>query len=169
MIHSLFKLQLNALNLLLQNLNEEHYVIQNDLLGNASIGQHTRHSIELIQALLTGYSTGVVNYDMRKRDIRIETDRSFASYLLKSLIAESNLDNKDMLLVVTDNSTGNETKILTNYFRELVYNTEHTIHHMALIRVALRDMQLEIVDEQFGVAPSTLKHREMIEQSNRGD
>jgi uncharacterized damage-inducible protein DinB len=164
MVYSLFTQQLKSLQQLLQNLEEEHYRMQSPLLGNASIGQHIRHTIELAQALVTGYQTGVVNYDKRKRDTEIETNMAFAQSVLTTLIAEIKLDNKDLQLIVTYNSTGDETKIDTNYFRELAYNSEHTIHHMALIRVALREMQLEIVDAQFGVAPSTLKYREAIMQ-----
>jgi uncharacterized damage-inducible protein DinB len=164
MVHSLFAEQLQSVQKLLQNLEEVHYRMQSPLLGNASIGQHVRHTIELAQALLTGYQTGEVNYDKRKRDAAIETDTAFAMSVLAKLIAEIDLHNKDLQLIVTDNSTGNETKVATNYFRELAYNSEHTIHHMALIRVALREMQLEIVDEQFGVAPSTLKYRQTIMQ-----
>jgi uncharacterized damage-inducible protein DinB len=164
MVYSLFTQQLKALQQLLQNLQEEQYRMQSPLLGTASIGQHVRHTIELAQALVTGYQTGEVNYDKRKRDTAIETNITFAMSVLTKLTAELDLDNKDLQLIVTDNSTGDEIKVATNYFRELAYNSEHTIHHMALIRVALREMQLEIVDEQFGVAPSTLKHRETIMQ-----
>jgi uncharacterized damage-inducible protein DinB len=164
MIYGLFTQQLKTLQLLLQNLQDKHYTMQSSLLGNASIGQHTRHIIELAQALLLGYKTGEVEYDKRKRDVKIETDTAFAYSLLDALTTEMNTENKNLQLVVTDNNTGKQTSIATSYFRELVYNTEHTIHHMALIRVALREMQLEIVDEQFGVAPSTLKYRQIINQ-----
>ncbi len=164
MLYNLFTQQLKSLQNLLQNLEEDNYQMQSPLLGNASIGQHVRHTIELAQALITGYNVGEVNYEKRKRDIKIETDIAFAKSIIANLIVEINLSNKDLQLIVTDNNTSIETKVATNYFRELAYNTEHTIHHMALIRVALREMQLEIVDEQFGVAPSTIKHRQTIIQ-----
>ena len=164
MVYNLFAQQLKSLHNLLQNLDELHFRMESPLLGNASIGQHVRHTIELAQALLTGYQIGEVNYDKRKRDIQIETDTLLAQSILTDIICEINLSDKELQLILTDNNTGNETKIATNYFRELAYNTEHTIHHMALIKVALREMQLEIVDEQFGVAPSTLKHRQTINQ-----
>ena len=164
MVYNLFAQQLKSLHNLLQNLDELHFRMESPLLGNASIGQHVRHTIELAQALLTGYQIGEVNYDKRKRDIQIETDTLLAQSILTDIICEINLSDKELQLILTDNNTGNETKIATNYFRELAYNTEHTIHHMALIKVALREMQLEIVDEQFGVAPSTLKHRQIINQ-----
>jgi len=50
-------------------------------------------------------------------------------------------------------------KNFKNYFREVVYNTEHTIHHLALIKVAIIDMKLDIVDNDFGMAYSTIKYQ----------
>ena len=159
MIYLLFSEQLKSLQHLLQNLEEEHYVYQSPLLGNATIGQHIRHTIELAQALLTGYETGEINYDNRKRDLRIETNIAFANTALEELLQKTALPNKEIKVIITDNTTGEKETVGSNYFREMAYNTEHTIHHMALIRVGLREMQLEIVNDQFGVAPSTVKYR----------
>ena len=47
-------------------------------LSNASIGEHTRHVIELYQCLLAGYEKGEVNYDARKRNKLYENDRAEA-------------------------------------------------------------------------------------------
>ena len=55
-------------------------------------------------------------------------------------------------------------KIETNYYREILYNLEHTIHHMALIRVGLGEIGRILVDEDFGVAPSTIKFRQQCVQ-----
>jgi hypothetical protein len=41
---------------------------------------------------------------------------------------------------------------------------EHTIHHMALIRVGLRELGDIRVDDSYGVAPSTLKYRKQCVQ-----
>jgi hypothetical protein len=41
----------------------------------------------------------------------------------------------------------------------MVYNTEHAIHHLALIKVALIEMQLQVIDENFGMAYSTIKYK----------
>lgn len=164
MIHALFAEQLKSLQFLLQTLAEENYVRQSPLLGHSSIGQHIRHTIELAQSLLAGYETGEVNYDNRKRDVRIETDMTFAASVLEELLQQTALPDKSIHIIITDNSTGRTEAVTSNYFRELAYNTEHTIHHMALIRVALREMQLEIVNDQFGVAPSTVMYRNTCAQ-----
>jgi hypothetical protein len=40
--------------------------------------------------------------------------------------------------------------------RELLYNLEHCIHHQALIKVAVLESDTIFVNENFGVARSTL-------------
>lgn len=153
------KNQLIDLNKLLLRLQTHNYVLRSVMLGNISIGQHTRHIIELVQCLQQGYDEGCVNYDNRKRDFRIETDRHFAISCIEECI--HNLVRKDRpLLLIQDNDLLNS--INTSYNRELIYNSEHAIHHMALIRVALREMELDLVSEHFGVAPATIKHQEKV-------
>ena len=65
----------------LSQLNNEQYTRPSVILFNATIGQHVRHIIELFTCLETGYETGVVNYEKRKRDHLIENDKELASIL----------------------------------------------------------------------------------------
>ncbi|SPC62260.1 uncharacterized protein UHOD_08736 [Ustilago sp. UG-2017b] len=54
--------------------------------------------------------------------------------------------------------------------RELWFCGLHAIHHYALARVILvKELGLKGIEEQFGVAPSTLVHREWRKASNRAD
>lgn len=54
--------------------------------------------------------------------------------------------------------------------RELWFCGLHAIHHYALARVILvKELGLQGIDDQFGVAPSTLVHREWRKESNRAD
>ena len=69
----------------LHRLTSTEYTQPSKILFNASIGQHVRHIIELFLCLETGYETGVVNYEKRKRDYKIETDKDFAIQLLKDI------------------------------------------------------------------------------------
>ena len=52
-----------------------------------------------------------------------------------------------------------ETELETSYYRELVFNIEHCIHHQAIIKIALLTMGKNQIDESFGVAKSTLIYR----------
>lgn len=144
----------------LAQLSDVEYSSQSVILSNATIGQHVRHIIELFQCLENGYEPGIVNYEKRKRDYRIENDRSLARKLLKGILTSLARPNKDIFLEASDCSdTGEAEAIPSNYYREIAYNLEHTIHHMALIRVGIHEVSSIILPEQYGVAYSTLKFR----------
>lgn len=134
-------------------------------LFSNTIGQHVRHIIELFQCLESGYNLGIVDYDKRKRDLLIETDKELAASLLLKIYQQLDKPNKDLLLALYyDEQTSQPEHILTNYYREIAYNLEHTIHHMALIRIGINEVSDLILSEEFGVAFSTLKHRRQCAQ-----
>lgn len=144
----------------LQQLDDEQYVRKSPELFNATIGQHVRHIIELFICLDEGYHTGVVNYEKRKRDYTIENDRNVAMRLLREIPEKFYPVNRTLMLESTYDEHSDEIfTIPTNYFRELVYNLEHTVHHMALIRIGINDVSAIRVPEGFGVASSTLKYK----------
>jgi len=126
-------------------------------LSGATIGQHTRHIIELYQCLLEGYKPAVVCYDKRKRDKRIEQDMHFAVDRLQRI--QNALEQPKRKLLIYLELNGTEEKIESNYFREVLYNLEHTIHHQALIKVAINEFTDIQLSESFGVAPSTMQYR----------
>ncbi len=146
---------------LLQQLSDDEYVQPSRALSEASIGQHVRHIIELFQCLEKGYTSGVVNYDRRKRDIEIENNKETAIFLLKQIYLQLEKPNKELLLE-TEDQAGDAmlVSIPSNYYRELAYNLEHSIHHMALIRIGVNDVSLIHLPDEFGVAFSTVKYRQ---------
>jgi hypothetical protein len=150
----------------LEKLTDEQYVYKSATLSNATIGQHVRHIIEMFICLEDGYDQGVVNYEKRKRDVKIETDRAFAGSLLKKIYNGLSRENKELVLEATYNEDSNEHILFnTNFYREIAYNLEHTIHHMALIKVGVREVNADLViPESFGVAASTIKHRKECAQ-----
>jgi len=135
-------------------------------LSENTIGQHVRHIIELFQELEKGYDDNIVNYDSRKRDKALETDQAFALERLRSIAGRIDRPNKDLLLHAhyDDNPSHPPFSLSSNYFREIAFNIEHTIHHMALIRVGLIEVSDIELPEDFGVAASTLKHRKQCVQ-----
>lgn len=155
----------NQIDNVLHDLSDEEYSTASEILFNATIGQHVRHIIELFIELQKGYETGVVNYEKRKRDYRIETDKYFAAGLLNEIINTVERKDKSLLLEAGFNSNKEEViRMNTNYYRELAYNIEHTIHHMALIRVGVNELSSVIVDDNFGIASATIKYREACAQ-----
>lgn len=147
----------------LHALSREEYTIQCRHLSQATIGQHVRHVVELYQCLIDGYETGTVNYELRKRDRLIETDKDFAVSLLSDIANAIQRTDKPLVMQC---ALGGDEIISTpsNFRRELVYNLEHTIHHMALIRVGVEEMSEVILQESFGVAPSTIQYRKACAQ-----
>lgn len=165
------QLQLAVNNIFVQlaetinRLSPSQYNRQCSNLGNNTIGQHVRHIIELFQCLESGYTDNSVNYEKRKRDAVIETDKELALLLLKDIYSKLDKPDKELTLQACyDEHSEQPVSITTNYFREVAYNLEHTIHHMALIRVGIKEISDIILPEEFGVATSTIKHRKQCAQ-----
>ena len=149
----------------LDKLTQEQYTQPCKTLLNATIGQHVRHIIELFQCLENGYDAGLVNYENRKRDELIETNKLFATELLSEVHSGLNRPNKTLNLEACyDEHADFPITISTNFYREIAYNLEHTIHHMALIRVGINEIAEIDLPAEFGVASSTLKFRKECAQ-----
>jgi hypothetical protein len=149
----------------LEQLSCEQYSKPSKILSGATIGQHVRHIIELFICLEQGYANGEINYEKRKRDYVIETNKDLAVSLLKSVYLSLDKANRDLILQAGYNDHTEETiAIPTNYFREIVYNLEHTVHHMALIRVGINEVANIQLPDSFGVASSTIKYRQACAQ-----
>lgn len=162
MILSSIKNNLDELIRLLQQLSNEEYSNPCVQLSNSSIGEHTRHIIELFQCLENQYESGVINYDQRQRNILIQTNTDFA--IEKIIAIQNNLDKENKNILLQQKIDGNEIQTESNYYRELLYNFEHCIHHQALIKVAILQYTTITIDENFGVARSTIEYRKQCAQ-----
>ena len=160
MIFNQLSQQLSLLTQLLSTINNEQYKKSIIHLGNSSIGEHTRHIMELLQCTLTGYHTGVIDYVNRTRNLQLQNDLSFAQKELDKIIEAVDLPDQPLTVWVEQPEDTIETVVATTYYREVVYITEHTIHHLALIKVALIEMNLNIVTNNFGMAYATIKYKE---------
>lgn len=147
---------------LLGQLSEKEYSKSCFELSGSSIGEHTRHIIEMFQCLNRNYDLGIVNYDKRERNIMIQTNINFA--VQKILEVKEGIDKDDKNLELQQMIDGVAITIQSNYYRELLYNLEHCIHHQALIKVALLQCTAIAVDENFGVARSTIEYRKQCAQ-----
>jgi hypothetical protein len=152
---------MSLVNVLQQLPDSGSYSNPCEALSNATIGQHTRHIIELYQCLLAGYAAGKINYDERKRNILYENDIAASIEVIKEI--QQKLEQPDKQVNIF---CGNENPVCieSNYYREVLYNLEHCIHHQALIKVALLTIKNINIDGSFGVAPSTLQHRQQCAQ-----
>lgn len=161
MIFSSLTDQLHSLTDLLLLLSNKQYNQKVAHLGNASIGGHTRHIIELLKCVLDGYDKGIVDYINRQRNLSLETDRQLALQQLHLLSRAIINPDKPMHLI-----TECDAVVTSSFYREIVYNAEHTVHHLALIKVALREMNLNFTSDDFGMATSTIKYLAALNKLN---
>lgn len=144
----------------LVQLSNEQYCYKIDTLFRATIGQHVRHVVEMFVCLQSGYSTGIVDYEKRDRDITLETSKEAAIRVMDHINISLFANNKELILEAGfDDSSYELNKLSTNYFREIAYNMEHVIHHMALIKIGIHEVSFIQLPEDYGVAPSTIKFR----------
>ena len=144
-----------------EKLSQKNYIKPIVAIDNSTIGGHTRHMIEFLEIVIIGYEKSYINYDVRERNIELETNPISAVSKIEELIEKTN--KKDKLITLCQNFGDENLEISTTYFRELLYNIEHCIHHQALIKVAISVLKISsLVDENFGISPSTMKHRAKI-------
>lgn len=159
---------LNEIKRVLVQLNNEQYSYPSKTLFGATIGQHIRHILEFYQSVLNGLDTKIVNYDKRQRNLLIETDKNFAIAIIEKINTHLALDIADELIVLEGNFCANEEEkkqVKTSVYRELAYCLEHSIHHQALIKVGLLEVNcLSYIDETFGLAPATIRFRNVCVQ-----
>ena len=161
LIQSIHK-TLKELSDFLGQLTDEAYCCPCHDLSNATIGEHTRHIIEMFQCLQNQYASGIINYDNRQRNRLIQTNTAFAIACIQTILEQVEQPNKTLQL--QQRMDGQELLLVTNYHRELLYNLEHCIHHQALIKVAILQSETVEVDEHFGVARSTIEYRKQCAQ-----
>lgn len=155
---------LHQLKTLAHYIKNEGYTQSLELLGGNSIGKHYRHIIEFYQCLLG--SQGVINYDKRQRSLDLENNVDFALDTINTIIAtlekEPIADDCDYEADFSDDG-GENIKVKTSFARELAYNIEHTIHHMAIIQIVVRHYFPHVIlEEGFGIAASTLRYQHQI-------
>lgn len=131
-------------------------------LSDATIGQHTRHIIELYLCLVQGYDFSKISYDRRERNLQIEEDLSYALECISYI--QQHLEKPNKPIRISYELGGEENDLDSNYFREVMYNLEHTIHHQALIKVGIQYFSNQNIPESFGVAPSTIQYRKQCAQ-----
>lgn len=152
----------------LSQLDKAVYQQPINLLSDSTIGQHSRHFIEFYQCLFDQLDEpgNIINYDVRKRNQRIQEDPKYAAEVICYVIdrIQSYCPEGQIKLCAAYPGECSFT-VDTSYERELMYNIEHTIHHMAILKIGLKIVApLVRLPEDFGVASSTVKYRNTCAQ-----
>jgi hypothetical protein len=128
-------------------------------LHENSIGKHVRHVVEFFECLSKSQQHSVVNYDNRKRDLRLENNIDFTISRILELQSEIAVYQDRILSLEVDYGSGSQT-ISTTLFRELVYNIEHCVHHLAIIKIGVKIHFPSVhLSENLGVAYSTQQYQ----------
>lgn len=163
MLHTSAKDLLVQLDQIIESCREEDFARPLPELSGSTFGQHIRHTLEFFICLFDAKNNGVVNYDQRKHDTLIETDKKLARSVIDSIEDFLDKNQQDFELTFEANyavSDESNDVMKSSFFRELSYNIEHAIHHMALLKVAVKQSLTYIsLPENFGVASSTIRYR----------
>lgn len=162
-LHHSAKSLLEQIGEVVNQLSDAQYKMPVPALSNSSIGQHVRHTLEFFLCLMDGQDRKVLNYDNRKHDPFIEEEVSLALRVISSIIDFLDHEHPDSSLSMEANysiAEDDTLKIPSSFYRELAYNIEHAIHHMALIKVAVNAaFPAVILPDHFGVASSTVRYQ----------
>jgi uncharacterized damage-inducible protein DinB len=149
---------------LVKQLSEQDYCKPIPTLSQSSIGQHLRHTLEFFICLEQGFAGGIINYDKRAHDKLIESDKFIALSVLsriKNFVEQQRKNCALKLEVGYDLVKEDFVTVETNYQRELIYNIEHAVHHMAIIKIGVREVAPYVsLPHNFGVAASTIRYQE---------
>lgn len=147
--------------------SDNQWAAGNDGFRGSTLGQHMRHTLDHVEALCSGLPQGEINYDLRKRATDIEASTSTASARCLTLKKELTIlgsNYEPCSAVKSLSSCSNQGESLpqsSSFGRELQFVISHTVHHFAIL-AAICHAQGIATQANFGVAPSTIKHRETI-------
>ena len=150
----------------IHQMSDNEFVQEVDVFNGATIGQHIRHTLEFFICLKKSDGLGLVNYDKRDHDKDIESNRQLSLIeidKINSYVQGLDADQKLRLEVNYDLEKEQSYCIDTNVYRELAYNIEHAIHHMAIMKIGLKQLFPHIgLPADFGIASSTVRHAKSI-------
>lgn len=154
---------LDQLEAFIVQLDEQSYNQPIMKLGNSTLGQHVRHTLEFFMCLCAGVASSSINYDKRERNHEIETNPKMALNTLDNVRSFLKSDGRNSKLTLEINYADVEAVpciIETNFERELAYNIEHAVHHMAILKIGGYELVSGLkLPEGFGVAVSTIRHQ----------
>jgi hypothetical protein len=165
-------LKQNTINILQQvanlvkQIDDNHYSEQLDLLSKNTIAKHVRHILELYVQLMAGLTQNEINYEKRERNLLLEHNRNytidFINDLKTSILSlETNLETVQLRTLIQND----ELLVITSLERELVYNIEHAIHHMAIMQIACNHcFKYIVLEKNFGVAYATVQYNNTCAQ-----
>lgn len=156
---SVINRQLDDIAAIVMSIDDGTYVARPLAEVSGSIGEHVRHCLDHIAALVAATASKPLSYDRRERGTAVERDSAEALRLimrLKSAVdrwGERAMDEPICVASLLTTSSESVTGWST-LGRELAFVNSHTTHHEAMIAVLLSLAGLE-VPARLGLAPAT--------------
>lgn len=148
---------------MIEQIDEKDFSKTVPVLNNSTIGEHSRHIIEFFICLKNSLPRGTVSYDERAHDPEMERNKQLSLSAIAELTDFLGSCSENVPLKLASNYSLESDKpniVDSNLYRELTYNIEHAIHHMAIIRIGLNAIAPYVkVAEHFGIAVSTIKFK----------
>ena len=147
----------DELKSILLQFDDELYQKELKIISDASVGQHFRHIIEFYTCFTEAQQTNLVCYDERNRTYLWETSIIETLAILNELKSEINSIDMNKIIQLRQNYFGESHLIKSTNQRELMYCFDHSVHHFALIKIAIETHFPTIkVPQNFGIASSTI-------------
>ena len=134
-------------------------IIGQEARAYEAVGPQLRHCLDHFLCLLRGADSGVVEYDARDRDRRLEEDPQYFLSIVDSVVRQlRSMDPAVLRRTLTLHQEvapgGQSGQVDTNMERELAFLSSHTIHHIAIMTLLAEARGVE-VPPGLGVAFST--------------
>ncbi len=159
---------IEQLLLVLEKMNKDEYSQKLLTFNDTSIGQHIRHIYEFLECLLYHKKNDILCYDDRKRNLELES--SLTAILEKMFFLKNELmkQTSDYPIQVK-HFLGNKGDVIvsSSFNREILFVFDHTIHHIAIIRIGIESELPHIkLPEGFGFTPSTIRYHNSVNTKN---
>lgn len=143
---------------LLMTLSADAYVTRPAPAVSGSVGEHVRHLLDHVSALVALNPGVALTYDHRERGTSVEVDRAAALRqtlrLQAALGRTAAMGDVPIQVAACLRRGGDAASSWSSLSRELAFVISHTIHHQATIAVLLAWQGID-VPHRFGHAPTT--------------
>jgi len=137
---------------------ENIYSIKDSHLNNESIGRHVRHIIDFYLCFINGIEANHINYDLRDRNSKIETNNQYAIKNILLIIDLLNKSIKNTKIKIKINQTIDNEPYNSSIKRELMYIADHAIHHGHIIQLFIRNFHSSYYKKIEFYSPATLEN-----------
>lgn len=126
----------------------------------SSIGQHLRHILDLYQVMIDPQQDELVDYDVRRRGLALETEKEAGLLELRSLrgwlqaLSPEFLKQEVQVKTEVLLSETCSVQLPTTIARELIFTASHLTHHLALMVTIAKVIGYK-VNDAVGLAPAT--------------